>query len=189
MKKSTVFIISLTLFCFVISSEVVSSNTSFNASPGDSSLLIGDGSVGRLLINMDASKLNQIFSSELICIISPKNQIDSKRYHIKDVPDGKPVLEVETLCADICLVSRIKILSGIYKTISGIGVGSLFSQLKINYSLKTITGGEKNTLLVYVKELKDLAFVFKSSEKIKAGEVYGPDVLNDSDKIDHIILF
>ncbi|HNW70881.1 MAG TPA: hypothetical protein PKI01_10795 [Bacteroidales bacterium] len=157
----------------------------------DSTYLITDGRVGRLEINMDAAKLKNIFSEQRLQV--KKSSSGDDEYAIYNIlePDGKTLaFEVESLCADICLVSRINIVSPKYKTIAGIGVGSTFAEIKKNYSMRSIVGGEDDFFMIYVKDFGDIAFLIKSTDKKpKFGKPYEAAEIPDSDVISRILIF
>jgi len=148
------FIVFVVLFSSILlfsSYKIVPVKT---ASPdkSDSTFLITDGKVGKVEINMDVNKLKNIFPEDKLKI--KKVDSDGDEYALYKIlePDNKTLaMEIESLCADICLVSRINIVSSKYKTLEGIGVGSPFAEIKKNYTMKNIVGGEDNNFMVYVK--------------------------------------
>jgi hypothetical protein len=125
----------------------------------DSTWIIGVGHVGKVVINMDEQKLASIFPGSQIK--TDKKSEEGNEYSIINVTvtgDTKVSLEMETMCMDICLISRIDVYSDKFKTIKGIGVGSLVGDLKKNYNVTSVIGGEKG-IMIYTEELPQTAFV------------------------------
>lgn len=157
----------------------------------DSAYLITDGKVGRLEINMDVSRLKNIFPEERMKVKNTSSDGDEyATYKIFEEDNKTLALELESLCADICLVSRINVVSPKYKTLAGIGVGSAFADIKKNYTMKNIVGGEDNNFMIYVKEFADIAFLVKSADnKPKLGKPYNASDILNTDIISQIYIF
>ncbi len=157
----------------------------------DSACLVTDGKVGRLEINMDVLKLKNIFPEERMKVKNTSSDGDEyATYKIFEEDNKTLALEIESLCADICLVSLIKVVSPKYKTLAGIGVGSTFADIKKNYTMKNIVGGEDNNFMIYVKEFADIAFLVRSSDnKPKLGKPYGASDILNTDIISKIYIF
>ncbi|HOH85028.1 MAG TPA: hypothetical protein PLI16_10490 [Bacteroidales bacterium] len=157
----------------------------------DSTFLITDGKVGKVEINMDVNKLKNIFPESQMKEKKVDSEGDEYALYMILEPDNKTLaMEIESLCADICLVSRINILLPKYKTMEGVGVGSPFAEIKKNYTMKNIVGGEDNSFMVYVKEYRDIAFIVKSAEKKpKFGKPYEASEILGTDVVKQIFIF
>jgi len=157
----------------------------------NSTFLITDGKVGEVEINMDVNKLKNIFPEEQLKV--KKVESDGDEYALYKIMDSDLktlAIEIESLCADICLVSRINIISPKYKTIDGIGVGSTFAEIRKNYTMKNIVGGEDNNYMVYVKEYRDIAFIVQSAgKKPKFGKPYEASEILNTDVVKQIFIF
>lgn len=192
MKRNIIVpLVVISIFMVLQSFKMIDNQQNVANTSIDSTYLITDGRVGRLEINMDASKLKNIFSEERLQVKKSSSGDDEyAKYNILE-PDGKTLaFEVESLCADICLVSRINIVSPKYKTVAGIGVGSTFGEIKKNYSMKSIVGGEDDFFMIYVKDFGDIAFLVKSAgKKPKSGKPYEASEILDSDVISRIYVF
>ncbi|MCK9612108.1 MAG: hypothetical protein PHR81_11190 [Bacteroidales bacterium] len=154
----------------------------------DAAYLISDGRVGNVEINMDAGMLKKYFTENQV----EEKKVNGKNYSIIKVNDDnkKTLMEMETLCADICMISRILVYSSLYKTAEGVCVGKSFSDIKKSYSMKGIYGDDNNTYLVYVKEFKDAAFVLKGTDaSVKTGKPYESFEIKDTEPISSIIIF
>lgn len=192
MKRNIlVLLVVISIFMVMQSFKMIDNQQDVAKTSIDSTYLITDGRVGKLEINMDAAKLKNIFSEERLQIKKSSSRDDEyATYNILE-PDGKTLaFEVESLCADICLISRINIVSQKYKTVAGIGVGSTFGEIKKNYSMKSIVGGEDDFFMIYVKDFGDIAFLIKSAgKKPKSGKPYEASEILDSDVISRIYIF
>lgn len=157
----------------------------------DSAYFITDGRVGKLEINMDAAKLKNIFPEDRMKVKKSSSGDDEYAvYKIFEEDNKTLAIEIESLCADICMVSRINIFSPKYKTLAGVGVGSSFADIKKNYSMKNIVGGEGSTFMIYVKEFGDITFIVKSPDKNpKYGKSYEASEVPDSELISQIYIF
>jgi len=192
MKRTVIVsVVVISIFMVLQSFKMIDNKQNAAISSIDSTFLITDGRVGKLEINMDAAKLKNIFPAERLQV--KKSSAGDDEYSIYNIlePDNKTLaFEVESLCADICLVSRINIVSPKYKTIAGIGVGSTFAEIKKNYSMKSIIGGEDDYFMIYVKDFGDIAFLVKSADKKpKSGKPYEASEILDSDVISRIYIF
>lgn len=74
--------------------------------------------------------------------------------------NGKPEVLVENNWEDSTLVYRITFLSGQIKTADGIGVNSLFKEIKPMLDIKRLNSGPDGTLFFYSKQLPKLAYEF-----------------------------
>ena len=125
----------------------------------DSTYIIGEGHVGKVQINMNQQKLNVLFTPDQIK--TETKSAEGDEYSVINITlkgDTKPSMEIETMCMDICVVSRINVYSTQYKTIKGIAVGSEVGELKKVYSISTIVGGEKG-IMIYIDDIPQTAFV------------------------------
>jgi hypothetical protein len=150
MKKSVISL-GLLLLVLLVSAQRYS----------DSTWVIGVGHIGKITINMNEQKLNKIFSSEQIKKENTSDNGDS--YALISISlkgDTKTAFELETMCIDICIVSRVSLYSDKYKTVKGVGIGSTVADLKKNYNLLTVKGSEKG-FMIFVDELPQTAFVVK----------------------------
>ena len=121
--------------------------------------LIQEGKVGKVEINMPVEKLNNIYSKDKIEVVNYKEDgNDYSLYKVYGDDKKKSEFEIETLCVDICMVSRIMIFSSKYRTAKDIGIGSTYADLKSKYTVTSITGGEKG-LIIYVDELSQVGFI------------------------------
>jgi hypothetical protein len=192
MKRNVVLsLLVISIFMVLQSFKTIDNKQNTTNSAIDSTFLITDGRVGRLEINMDASKLKNIFPEERIQVKKSSAGDDEYAvYNILEPGNNTLAFEVESLCADICLVSRINIVSPKYKTVAGIGVGSTFAEVKKNYSMKSIVGGDDDYFMIYVKDFSDIAFLIKSADKKpKSGKPYEASEILDSDVISRIYIF
>lgn len=192
MKRNiVVLLVVICIFMVLQSFKMIDNHQNVAKTSIDSTFLITDGRVGKLEINMDVAKLKSIFPEDRLQV--KKSSSGDDEYAVYNIlePDSKALaFEVESLCADICLVSRINIVSPKYKTVAGIGVGSSFAEIKKNYSMKSIVGGEDDFFMIYVKDFGDIAFLVKSAgKKPKSGKPYEASEILDSDVISRIYIF
>jgi len=192
MKRSIIVpLVVISIFMVLQSFKMIDNQQNVTKTSIDSTCLITDGRVGKLEINMDASKLKNIFPGERLQV--KKSSSGDDEYTLYNIlePDSKALaFEVESLCADICLVSRINIVSSKYKTVAGIGVGSSFAEIKKNYSMKSIVGGEDDNFMIYVKDFGDIAFLVKSAgKKPKSGKPYEASEILDTDIVSQVYIF
>lgn len=121
--------------------------------------LIQEGKVGKVEINMPVDKLNNIYAKERLEIVNYKEDgNDYSLYKVYGDDKKKADFEIETLCVDICMVSRIMIYSAKYRTAKDIGLGNTYADLKNNYTVTSVTGGEKG-LIITVEELSQVGFI------------------------------
>ncbi len=191
MKRTISILTVVTFLCLILQSfawiypEKIKNHTNI-----DSTYLISDGKVGKLEINMDAAKLSSIFPAEKMKVKKSSSGDDEYATYKIYGDNKKMAIEIESLCADICMVSRISVFSSQYKTLSGVGVGSSFAEVKKNYSMKYIIGGEGNNIMIYVKEFRDVAFLVRASDKtVQYGKPYDASEILDSDIISQIYIF
>ena len=156
----------------------------------DSTWIIGVGHVGKVVINMNEQKLSSIFIPDQMK--KDKKSEEGAEYSvIKITPagDSKVGLELETMCMDICMISRIDVYSDKYKTVKGIGVGSSAGDLKKNYTISSVVGGEKG-IMVYTEELPQTAFVFTvpGLKSVPDKEYKSTDIPDDS-KIEWVYMY
>jgi hypothetical protein len=125
----------------------------------DSTWVIGIGHIGKVVINMNEQKLSAIFPAGQIK--KDKRSEEGNEYSVISITPAEvanAALELETMCMDICLISRINVYSEKYKTVRGVGVGSQVSELKKKYTISSVTGGEKG-IMIFTEELPQTAFM------------------------------
>ena len=191
MKRTFITLTLVTFFCLILQSFVrILPETLVNQANIDSTYLISDGKVGKLEINMDAAKLCSIFPAEKMKVKKSSSGDDEYATYKIYGDNKKLAIEIESLCADICMVSRISVFSPQYKTLSGVGVGSSFAEVKKNFSMKYIIGGEGNNIMIYVKEFRDVAFLVRATDKtVQYGKPYDTSEILDTDFISQIYIF
>lgn len=125
----------------------------------DSTNIIGEGHIGKVVINMDEKKLSSVFDASQIKTTTKSAEGDEYSIIQITLPgESKPAMELETMCMDICVISRITLSSAKFKTVKGIGVGSEIGDLKKVYNISTIVGGEEG-IMIYIDEIPQTAFV------------------------------
>jgi hypothetical protein len=124
--------------------------------------LIQEGKVGKVEINMPVDKLNSIYSKDQLEIVTLKEEgTEYMVYKVFTDDKKKASFEIETLCVDICMVSRITIFSEKFKTAKDISVGSTIGDLKKNYTITSVIGSESGAIIIYVEEFSQVGFVVK----------------------------
>jgi hypothetical protein len=122
--------------------------------------LIQEGKVGKVEINMPVDKLNNIYTKDQIEIVSVKEEgTEYSLYKIYTDDKKKAAFEIETLCVDICMVSRITLYSAKFRTAKDIGVGSTVAELKKHYNITSVIGSESGGIIIYVEEFSQVGFV------------------------------
>jgi hypothetical protein len=156
----------------------------------DSTWIIGNGHVGKILMNMDEKKLQGMFSPEQIKTTTKSAEGDEYSIiNITATGDTKTSIELETMCMDICVISRINLYSDKFKTIKGIGVGSTIGDLRKVYSISTVVGGEKG-IMIYIEDLEQTAFVVDVPKlKPVPGKMYEKTAVPDDVKIEWIYMY
>jgi len=179
MNKVILFFAAL-LFCFNLSAQKYS----------DSTFVIGEGHVGKVLINMDEKKLSSLYEPSQIK--ADKKSAEGDEYAVINITlpgESKTGIEIETMCMDICLVSRITVYSPKYKTVKGISVGSNVSDLKKSYTISSVIGGEKG-IMIYIEEIPQTAFVVDVPKiKASAGKTINIAEIPDLTKIQWVYMY
>jgi len=174
------------LFSLIILMAVVVSAQRYS----DSTWIIGEGHIGKISINMVEQKLSSLFTAEQIKKEEKTDNDDI--YSIINISlkgESKTALELETMCMDVCLISRISLYSDKYKTVKGIGIGSTMGDIKKNYSISAIRGGEKG-IMVYVDDLPQTEFIM-NVPKVRAivDKVYKTMDIPDDSKIEMVSMY
>jgi hypothetical protein len=146
--------------------------------------------MGKIAINMNEEKLGRIFPAEQIKKDSKSE--DGDHYSIIKIMlkgESKTALELETMCMDICLISRITLFSDKYKTVKGIGIGSTAGELKKKCSISLVRGGEKG-IMIFTDDLPQTAFIVNPS-KLKSVEdkIYKITDIPDDCKIEIVYMY
>ena len=103
--------------------------------------------------------------------------------------DSKPSLELETMCMDVCVVSRIKLFSSQMQTVKKIGIGSTVAALKAAHGIASVVGGEKG-IMIYTEDFDQLAFVVNVPKlKSTPGKVFEKTALPDDAIIEWIYMY
>jgi hypothetical protein len=174
------------LFCCLF----LAGTTLFAQRYSDSTWIIGNGHVGKVCIDMDEAKLKQIF--EPAQIKTEKKSAEGDEYaviRITATGDSKISLELETMCIDVCVISRIQCYSDKFKTVKGIGVGSTIGQLKAAHAISSVLGGEDG-IMVYIEDIPQVAFVVKvSGLKSVPGKTFDEKQIPDDTKIEWIYMY
>ena len=158
--------------------------------PGDTLILIRDGGVESIELNMDANLLEKAMPAGRIQKDAVDDGDESANYKVTAAGSKQIMYLVETLCADICVVSRILVYAEQCRTQAGVGPGMTLADIRAKYTVREVVGGEDNHYLVYVKELRDIAFAVKASgEKPKAGKPYEPSAAASADRIVFVLIF
>lgn len=156
----------------------------------DSTNIIGEGHIGKVVINMNETRLSSVFDASQIK--SEKKSSEGDEYsviHVTLPGEAKPALEIETMCMDICEVSRVTVFSPAYKTLKGIGVNSPVSDLKKNYTLATVVGGE-NGIMIYIDEIPQTAFIVAvPGLKVTPGKPIKAEAIPDDTKILRVYMY
>jgi hypothetical protein len=156
----------------------------------DSTWIIGNGHIGKVCINMEESKIKAIFPPAQIQSSTKSSEGDEYSVINISFPDeSKPALQLETMCMDVCLVSRMEAYSPKYKTVKGIGVGSTIGELKQAHVISSAVGGEKG-IMIYTEDFDQTAFVI-NVPKLKAtpGQPVDKKTLPDDAKIQWIYMY
>jgi hypothetical protein len=156
----------------------------------DSTWVIGVGHIGKIVINMNEQKLSSIFPADQIKKETISGEGDEYSI-IRIMPAGesKASIELETMCMDICLISRINLYSGKYKTVKGLGVGSLVSELKKIYTVSSVIGGDKG-IMIFIEELPQTAFVVNvPGLKTVAEKTYKIADIPENSKIERVYMY
>ncbi len=176
--------ISLTIFLLVSYVIVVAQRYS------DSTMIIGQGHIGRVTINMEESQLNHVFEPQMIK--TEKKSSEGDEYSVIMITlkgDSKPSLELETMCMDVCVVSRIKLFSSQMQTVKKIGIGSTVAALKAAHGIASVVGGEKG-IMIYTEDFDQLAFVVNVPKlKSTPGKVFEKTALPDDAIIEWIYMY
>jgi hypothetical protein len=179
MKKVFVFSLLLNLAFFASAQKY-----------GDSTWVIGIGHIGKVVTNMNEQNLKSIFSADQIKKETNRGgENESSKIIITLKNDTKTSMELETMCIDICIISRIYLYSDKYQTVKGIGIGSTFSEIRKNYTITDVKGGEKG-FMIFVDELPQTAFIV-NVPKLKAVEdkTYKDSDIPDDSKVVSVYMY
>lgn len=127
--------------------------------PADSSAAIpyvpafrlAKGQAGDVHTGMPIVDLTKQYASRFRSIV-PETATTDSTYELAD-STGKPLLRVQRACKPTCEVVRIEILSPLYLTDSGIGVGSQLSEIRAVYQLSDISFRPEQGLSARIADL------------------------------------
>lgn len=156
----------------------------------DSTWVIGEEHIGKIVVNMDENDLYSIFPKEQIKVIHKTS--GASEYSVIQITlqgENKVALELETMCIDICLISIVELYSTKFKTVEGIGVGSKIGDVRNKYTITSVMGGD-NCFLVYTDDLPHIGFAVKvTNEKPRFAEEFLPSIIPDDAIIEWIYMY
>lgn len=126
-------------------------------------LLISGKSVGRITLGMPVDRMkNQLLASYII--LKRKVPINDVYYDVYKILDqgNEPLLYVYEKDGK---VRGISIISNVFKTAKGIGIGNSLEQMRINYPIIKLAYSEKRTPFVQVDDVAGIFIVQGEVEK------------------------
>ncbi len=133
------------------------------ALPAPEYFVIRNGSVGTIEIGMPVEAFrNNVTAGFAIAdttLLMEGQSFTAYKLHVKDKPEG---ILVEQQCKEDCKVWRIHVKSTDFKTATGIGVGSKYSEVLQYYPVQTVVLADGG--LVAISEEAGMSFVLETAQ-------------------------